>query len=254
MKCQLSSRGNKALFIQRPEYEHQQALSQASALILRDDSAHQKTSGSVPRLHPNISNTGSGQSSDPTTRGTGKSSEEPHRSTRCSVPRINYILHSKRAQWELWYQASFPFLLGKQSYPPLRSPPPHQQQEPEKSIYPHKSLKDLCISQAIVTGRKNPTVQRGGAFSGESPASPSTPSHRGNLLMFHKRAGISLVSRRKKVVEVARAVPEPPMQSKRCWEGLLTFPRPQTHLGDHQSPLDPSFPVRLHKQLYLELF
>lgn len=63
--------------------------------------------------------------------------------------------------------------------------------------------------------------------------------------MFDKRAGISPVSRRKKVVEVARAVLEPPMQSKRCWEGLLTFPRPQTHLGGHQSPPRPLFPCEV---------
>lgn len=33
--------GNKALFIQRTEHKHRRALSQASALILRDYSAHQ---------------------------------------------------------------------------------------------------------------------------------------------------------------------------------------------------------------------
>lgn len=62
----------------------------------------------------------------------------------------------------------FPFLLGKQSHPMLRSPPAYEQQEPEKSIYPHKSLKDLCISQAIVGGRKKHCSERQVVLRGES--------------------------------------------------------------------------------------
>lgn len=86
-------------------------------------------------------------------------------------------MHSDRARRKRGYQTSSPFLLEKQSCPVLRSLL-QEQQEPEKSIYPHKSLKDLCIRQAAGAGRKKHCAERQLTLWGEPCLSLHRPASR----------------------------------------------------------------------------
>lgn len=137
----------------------------------------------------------------------------------------------------------------------LRSPPPYEQQEPEKSIYPHKSLKDLCISQAIVAGRKKHCSERQVILWGESCLSlhPFVSREFADVwqtALALPRARIYLVSCRKRWQKWHWQYLSSPCKAwvgrQKCWEGLAILtscwqsqgasPVLQTPQGCHQSP------------------
>lgn len=158
-------------------------------------------------------------------------------------------MHSDRAQRKCGYQTSSPFLLGKQSCPVLRSRL-YEQQEPEKSIYPHKSLKDLCISQAVGAGRKKHCVERQLALWGEPCLSLHRPASREfvvlgkqpfPLLPVTTGTGLSRVPCRKKAGGAAR----------RCSGREHPAPR---HTSGATGALPERLQPCLQQQLYLQLF